>query len=133
MLMIALEDSNGMGEYYLNLKSGDIVLISNGDHLEDEVSKKEKGNHPEDFLDIIPIPSSKAYQIMVNFAEQLSLQKVKIQLLNVLNREKPFSNFKDILLDFPEIREQWFKYHYDKMEEIAREWLHENQIEAELI
>ena len=30
MLIVALEDNNGLGEYYLNLNSGKIELISSG-------------------------------------------------------------------------------------------------------
>ncbi len=133
MLIIALEDLSGMREYYLNLKSGEIILISSENLPEDGENKKEIENHLDDFLAIIPIPSSKAYQIMKDFAEQLPLEKLKIRLLNVVNRKKPFSNFKDVLLDFPAIRKQWFKYHHDKMEEIVKEWLYDNQIEADLI
>ena len=70
---------------------------------------------------------------MVNFAEQLKIEKAKIRLLNFLNRKTPFNNFKNTLFNFPEIREQWFKYHNEKMKEIAREWLDDHQIDADLI
>jgi len=133
MLVVALEDNSGMGDYYLNLKSGKIELISRGFLPEQEEIKKEIEELNENFLDITPIPSSKSYQIMVSFVEQLKIEKIKIRMLNVLNRKKPFDNFKNTLLNFPEIREQWFRYHDEKMKEIAREWLNDHQINADLM
>ena len=70
---------------------------------------------------------------MVSFTEQLKMEKIKARLLNVLNRKKLFNNFKNTLLDLPEIREQWFKYHDAKMKKIAREMIDNHQIDAVLI
>jgi len=58
---------------------------------------------------------------------------IKNQLLNVLNQKKSFNNFKNTLLDFPEIREQWFKYQDERIKEAARELLGSYQIDAELL
>ena len=38
----------------------------------------------------------------------------------------PFRCFKDTLLEFPDLQEQWFKYHDGRMLEYAQEWLEEN-------
>ena len=123
MLIIAFEDNSGSGEYYLNLKSGKINFINSESLPEQEELKKEIENNYENFLEIVPIPSSKSYQVMLSFAEQLNIEEIKTRLLNVLNRKKPFNKFKNTLLDFPAIREKWFKYHDAKMKEIAKEWL----------
>ena len=48
---------------------------------------------------------------MVEFAEQLSdNDKLKNQLINALNRKKPFREFKDIIDNAGKYRQQWFDF-----------------------
>lgn len=49
-------------------------------------------------------------------------------LERALSGKKPFRRFKDELMRFPEIREQWFAYHKGRMTELAHEWLEENEV-----
>ena len=69
---------------------------------------------------------------MEDFAAQLTDKHIQDKLFMVLNQRKPFRRFKDTLLDYPKIREQWFKYHDKRMIEYIREWLDINNIDAEL-
>jgi ribosomal protein S27E len=46
-----------------------------------------------------------------------------------LERKKPFRNFKDLLLDYPSLREQWFIYHHEHLKNETINWLCTNNIE----
>ena len=117
-LIHALEDNDRMGDYYLNLKTGRVEFISMNYLPEQEEIKAELEDNSDDFQEILPFPSSKSFQIMVDFAEQLKEEKVKRTLLRLLNQKKPFSKFKNALYEYPEIRERWFTYHHKKMKDL---------------
>ena len=40
-----------------------------------------------------------------------------------INRDRPLRRFKDTLLDFPEVRQQWFDFQKQAEEQAARDWL----------
>ena len=40
-----------------------------------------------------------------------------------INGKGAFRRFKDVLLNYPEERERWFKFRDDRMEKRAVEWL----------
>ena len=54
------------------------------------------------------------------------------KLLEVaINGKGAFRRFKDVLLNYPEESERWFKFKDDRIEERAREWL--DDIDVSLI
>jgi len=48
-----------------------------------------------------------------------------------INGKGAFRRFKDVLLDYPEEREEWFQFKGAKVQERALEWL--NDIDVSLI
>jgi hypothetical protein len=44
-------------------------------------------------------------------------------LLRAIHGRGAFRRFKDALFDFPELREEWFAFHYRRMRRRAIEWL----------
>ena len=132
-LIAALEDSSGFQESFLNLKTGKIYpIISEFLPVQEEI-KDDIEQNPDNYIEIIPIYSSESYQIMVNFAEQLNNNKVKNHLFKSLNQKSPFRGFKDVLLNYPDIRDQWFEFKDNESIKIAKKWLEKYEITAELI
>jgi hypothetical protein len=82
-------------------------------------------------VQIPSLPSPDAFQIMEDFVAGLPEGDPRKTLKLVLGFKKPFANFKRALLDMPEIREQWFAYHGERMEDIVRRWLEFEGIVAE--
>ena len=98
--------------------------------LEEEFGATMK-NNPDRFRLIEPIPSSQAFQVMADFVESLPESKAKGDLSRVLGRSRPFRNFKDALISFPDIREKWFQYHDEIYKGFAISWLQGEKIEAD--
>jgi hypothetical protein len=131
---MALEDNSGMMNHFLDKKTGEIVFVSEYDVLdEDEETKKLIEDEPDRFLWIDTVSSNKGFRIMEEFVESLPDGEAKMILCKALAWKKPFSNFKDALHDYPDIREQWFEFHDKALGELATEWLEVNEIDAEVI
>ncbi|QUW22936.1 hypothetical protein JSQ81_04995 [Sporosarcina sp. Marseille-Q4063] len=79
------------------------------------------------FLVRIPqITTDEAYDLMVKFAEMQD-STVTVQLMDVLNRRKPFRSFKDKLGE-QGIGDKWYEFENDYAKNRMLEWLKEVQI-----
>jgi len=131
-LITALEASEGEVEWYLDLTNGAVVplfsdLVDDDPALADAVE-----NQPDRFLPIEPIGSHEAFRIMEAFVEALPDGEPATSLASALCQRHPFRQFKDALLSWPHIREQWFRFHNARMREIAQGWLTGNEVAAQL-
>jgi hypothetical protein len=120
----ALESHLDEGSWLLDLESGEVILAYS-DSFEDEPGDEDYED-PDKFMPILPLPSREAFRIMEGFVEILPDSEGSRSLVRVLGHTRPFRGFKDTLLDFPDLREQWFKYHDARMLEKAQEWLEDN-------
>lgn len=126
---IAEELDCGMRCFY-NLKTGEIKTIINSDNWigADEEPWEEVWNEIEDnwddYFEFKGLESHESYQIMADFAENVENKRLQNNLINALNRRKPFQNFKWHIDNSGEYRQQWFDF--KKMRYI--EWVKE-QIE----
>jgi hypothetical protein len=66
---------------------------------------------PDRFLFIQPVPSYVGYEVMSDFVYTLPEGKVSRELTRALQQRRPFRRFKDVLLNYPAIREDWFRFH----------------------
>jgi len=64
--------------------------------------------------------SSESFKIMKQFANHINDEKFQDQLINILERNKPFANFKN-LIDNSDYRQDWFKFKQVKLEEYVFE------------
>ena len=69
---------------------------------------------------------------MADFIEQLPDGEARVKLTSTLQHSHPFRRFKDMLLTYPAVREQWFTFHEQALVELARQWLDDAGIEANL-
>ena len=120
----AMDNSPFENEYFLNLETGEILFIS--EYMDDEESGKLKDRIEEesDRYERIPkIESHEGYEDMVDFMATIEDEHL-VELLEVaINGKGAFRRFKDVLLNYPEERERWFRFKDDRMEERALEWL----------
>ena len=133
-LLMALEDHSFDMHWYLDKESGEIFYLCDaypGDN-DDEIRKKLDEDYGR-YEVIEPIPSYEGFDIMEDFIDSLAHCRAKSVLLKVISQRKPFFQFKQALLQFPEIREQWFEYHQSTILAKAEEWLKDRKINAKLI
>jgi len=118
-------------EYYLDTKTGELLLVSDEfmDTNETEEIYERLDSEPERYLNIPTESSREGYQDMVAFTESLEDENLKEKLWIALNGRGAFRRFKDVLLSYPEKREEWFKFQDKRLEKRVMEWLEENEIE----
>ena len=111
--------------------ASEILFIS--DYLDDEETSERKDRIEEDSDRYEPIPKAESYegyQDMVDFIATVDNERLAELLEVAINGKGAFRRFKDVLLNYPEEREKWFKFKDERMEERAMEWL--DDIEATL-
>lgn len=118
-------------EYYLDLETGDPLLVSDEfmDTNETEEIYERLDDKPERYLSIPTESSREGYEDMVVFTESLKDGNLKDKLWIALNGKGAFRRFKNVLLSYPEKREEWFKFQNKSLEKRVMEWLEENEIE----
>ena len=126
-LLMALEDSDYSNEHYLDSETWKVIpywsSLEELPWISEEDLKKDKK-----YIQIDPIPSYEGYKIMEDFIWKIENEKIRNHLSEIISKKKPFYNFKEAIFNYPEIREKWFEYHNNKIEEIALEWLRDNKI-----
>jgi len=115
---------------YYNSNTSEIVTIPNFSDIADEEEFKEiiqegleKINKQKaGFVKFEVLESFESFKIMERFVEQISDQQFKSELENILQKKKPFQNFK-YLLDNSDYRQRWFDFKQTELERIV-----ENQL-----
>lgn len=130
-LMDAFDDCRIGDEFYLDVKTGELLRVSDEFMERDETEKiyERLDSEPERYLSIPTESSREGYQDMVAFTESLEDENLKEKLWIALDGKGAFRRFKDVLLNYPEKREEWFKFQDERLEKRVREWLEENEIE----
>ncbi|GEM_PF-54488 len=133
MLIMALEDHSMEHGHYLDRKTGEVIMVPEGglEDVDDDLAEVME-NEPSRFEHIEPLPSSQGFQVMADFTDSLADSKAKRDLERALERPRPFRNFKDTLDSYPDLRDEWFRYHDRALKVVAEEWLKECRIEADL-
>lgn len=120
----AMENSSFENEYFLNLETGEILFIS--EYMDDEEKGELKDRIEEEFDCYERIPRAEChegYEDMVDFIATVENERI-VELFNVaINGKGAFRRFQDVLLNYPEERERWFRFKDERMEERAIEWL----------
>lgn len=133
----ALQDNDEAFRWVLDLKTGDIVFVPtdpanfNLDELA-EVAEQVEAT-PERFRTIEPLPSHVGFEIMAEFTETLPESRLKERLCRALSGRHPFRRFKDTLCDDDTVRQAYFAFHDQQMLSYARQWLDDEEIDAELV
>ena len=120
----AMDNSSYESQYYLDLKTGEILFIS--EYMDEEEADKLKDQVEENYDRYEPVPmaeSHEGYRDMQDFIATVENQRLAKLLEVAINGKGAFRRFKDVLLNYPEDRERWFKFRDDRVEERALEWL----------
>ncbi len=131
-LCSAMEDNSHEHEYYLDLETGKILFLS--EHTDDEETGKLKDKIEEESDRYERIPkaeSHEGHEEMQDFIATVKDERLTALLEVAINGKGAFRRFKDVLLDYPEEREEWFQFKGAKVQERALEWL--NDIDVSLI
>jgi hypothetical protein len=94
----------------------DLIFVPNTDkHFDmdtsawqDELDKLDESFF--EYREIEAMESNDSFRVMNDFAEQLSDIKLRDKLIQALNRNKPFREFKFVIDNSPEHRQSWFDF-----------------------
>ncbi len=125
-LTMAMEESSYEHEYFLDLQTGEILLIS--DYMDsDETAevRKKIDDDPDRFEEIPKADSREGYRDMEDFIDTIKDEHIAEVLSTAIEGRGAFRRFKDTLIRYPDERERWFKFKDDLMKQRAMEWLDE--------
>jgi hypothetical protein len=117
-LVEALEDHSYDHSWWFDPQTGEVVLWSEYVQEQGEPDPETRGLRAID-----PIPSREGYEDMQDFIERVRSPQARDLLERAIAGRGAFRRFKDTLLDFPELREAWFRFHDARVERRAIRWL----------
>jgi hypothetical protein len=123
-LCSAMEDSSYEHEYYLDLETGEILLLS--EYVDDEEGEKLRDRIDKESNRYERIPKAEpheGYEDMQDFIATVEDEHLAGLLEVAINGRGAFRRFKDVLARYPEERERWFRFKDERMEQRALEWL----------
>ena len=149
MIANAMEDVARMDmEYYLDEETGEVIFIpeevSRYVEEEDKNLRKELPdwqkevvklaqdilfNNPDRYICIPERPSYEGYNLMVEFTEKVEDELLREKLSIALDGKGAFRRFKNVMLDYPDYREKWFKFRDERINKKVIEWLNNIGIE----
>jgi predicted nucleotidyltransferase len=124
-LCMALEDNSPEHAWWLDPRSGELELWSEFGDTPDEEHPEARG-----LVFVEPVDSAESYSDMEDFAARAPDPRARDLLLRAIAGRGAFRRFKDTLLEFPELREAWFRFHDAQMQRRAILWLEEGGLIA---
>ncbi|MCW3111065.1 MAG: hypothetical protein JWQ09_5571 [Segetibacter sp.] len=80
------------------------------EHSEWEEVMEKIDEHFDEYLPFEGMESHESFEIMEDFINEIPDKIIQAKFANKIQRRKPFQQFKDMLFDYPELRQQWFAY-----------------------
>jgi hypothetical protein len=123
-LCSAMEDSSYEHNYYLDMETGEILLIS--DYMDEEEIEKLScmiDEDPEQYKKIPRAESHEGYEDMEDFIATVEDEHLAELLEVAIAGKGAFRRFKDVLARHPKERERWFRFKDEIMRQRALEWL----------
>jgi hypothetical protein len=74
-----------------------------------------------DYLRFEGMESFEAFRVIENFIAEITHIPTHNKFINAISHKKPFRQFNDLLLYYPELREQWFAYKNECYIEFVKE------------
>jgi len=116
-LCTALDDHSPDHAWWLDPQTGELEFRAE--------SYEDEGFDPDEhgLLYVEPTDPGEGYRDMQDFTARVADRRPREQLDRAISGRGAFRRFKDTLLEFPELRELWFKFHDARNERRAIEWL----------
>lgn len=101
---------------FIHKSKGQLLFVPDENNLtgidldpwDEELEQLE--NNFSDYYEIDKWTTSEAFEIMSEFAEQVTDNKLQSQLFNALRKNKPFKEFKFVIDNSGDSRQKWFDY-----------------------
>jgi len=152
MIANAMEDGARVDmDYYLDKETGEVIITSeetfgyaeeaeeDEDNIGEDIPDWQKEdiklaqdilfNNPDRYICIPERPSYEGYDLMVEFAEKVEDELLREKLYIALDGKGAFRRFKNVIADYSDYREKWFKFRDERLNKKVTEWLNSIGIE----
>lgn len=151
MVANAMEDVDRTDmDYYLDKETGEVIITSeetfgyaeeeeDEDNIREDLPDWQKEDvklaqdilfkNPDRYICILESPPYKGYNLMVEFAEKVEDELLREKLSIALDGKGAFRRFKNVIADYPDYREKWFKFRDERLNKKVIEWLNSIGIE----
>ena len=109
---------HGDGGFFFDRETGDVIP---------DVEREIDSEDPR-YLAIDPLPSRLAYDLMVEFCDELSEGSIKERLSEALAGMGAFRRFKDVFFDYPKLRAMWFEREAAWIDAQVSRWLWDHEL-----
>ena len=133
-------------DFYLDRERGGIIILQgevirrmeDGESTDDlpdwekgeiETAKEILWSNSSRYIRIPEKPSYEGYDLMEEFANRVEDELLKRKLAIALDGKSAFRRFKDVLLNYPDHREKWFRFKQERINSEVIEWLNSIGIE----
>lgn len=117
----------GMKCFY-HLPTGEVVAypdsLSMGGDIDEEMWGEDIEKVEENFHEYVPftaMESHESFRIMEDFIELIEEQTTRSKFEEIIQRRKPFQQFKYLLMDYSHLRQQWFLFKVERYKEYVKE------------
>ncbi|MBS3782214.1 MAG: hypothetical protein KGY66_08470 [Candidatus Thermoplasmatota archaeon] len=127
----AYEFSNFENSYYLDLDTGEVLLIVHHSGVAEQNRKNKKKIEQDDEGRYIKVPSTdsrEGYRDMQDFIQTVDDKDLREKLRIAIDGKGAFRRFKDVLKRYPEERERWFEFKDERTRKRVLEWLERQEI-----
>jgi hypothetical protein len=132
---------DGTMEWFLDTQTGAVLLVDEGDRDDGEgddgddeadmpawrrdakAQAAEIDSNPDRFVAVPQSKSHEAYRVMEDFIAQVANQRLRERLADAIAGKGAFRRFKDVLLSYPDVRQQWFAFEASVKRKWAADWL----------
>jgi hypothetical protein len=127
-LAFALEDASPGHDWYLDLETGALVLVT--EDVEDDELPLPRGELEESdrFVCVPTRPSHEGWRDMDDFVATVEAGGFRERLADAIRGKGAFGRFKRVLEERLDERERWFAFQQARLDERALEWLAERGI-----
>jgi antirestriction protein ArdC len=123
---------------YYNPKTDEIITIPNFSNFADEEEFREcfkselktVKKNKADLIKIEVLESFESFKIMEQFIDQITDAEFKTELENIIQKKKPFQNFKNSI-DNSDFRQEWFDFKKIELEKIVETQLNRGKASAQ--
>ena len=114
-LALALEDNSAESAWWIDPETGTLEFCSSDDVGDDF---RLRG-----LIRVEPVASREAYADMARFVDLVRSRRPRELLERAIQGRGAFRRFKDTLLEFPDLRKEWFSFHDRLLRRRGIEWL----------
>jgi hypothetical protein len=113
-------------DHYLDLLSGKVLLIPEGDAAPDLEALLH--DDPERFLLVEPLDQQNGLKLMREFLAEVINPHAHDELEQALEGRRPARTFIHALMQYPALLQAWQSFEAERLRELAQAWLEENEL-----